>query len=52
MSPQERGKFVTTIGEELKKRLPLLTSMWTSQVGAPQGFASYVVTPGPQIFEF
>ena len=52
MSPQERGKFVTAIGEELKKRLPLLTSVWTAQVGAPQGFASYVVTHGPQIFEF
>jgi aldehyde dehydrogenase (NAD+) len=52
MSPQERGKFVTAIGEELKKRLPLLASVWTAQVGAPQGFASYVVTHGPQIFEF
>ena len=34
MSPQERAKFVTAMGEELKKRLPLLTDVWTAQVGA------------------
>ena len=52
LSPQERAKFVTAIGEELKKRLPALTDVWTAQVGTPKGFASYVVTHGPQIFEY
>src|SRR5262245_37347578 len=43
MSMRERAKFVTAMGEELKKRLPLLTNVWTAQVGAPQGFAGYVI---------
>src|SRR5262245_18065906 len=28
MAPQERAKFVSAMGEELKKRLPLLTDIW------------------------
>ena len=52
MSPQERAKFVTAMGEELKKRLPLLTDVWTAQVGAPKSFAGYVINYGPQLFEF
>jgi aldehyde dehydrogenase (NAD+) len=52
MTPQERSKYVLAMGKELEKRLPLLVNVWTSQVGAPKGFASYVVTHGPQIFEF
>ena len=49
---QERAKFVPAIGEELKKRLPLLTDVWTAQVGAPKSFAGYVINYGPQLFEF
>jgi len=52
MMPQERAKFVAAMGEELKKRLPLLTDVWTAQVGAPKSFASYVINYGPQLFEF
>jgi hypothetical protein len=52
MRPQERAKFVTAMGEELKKRLPLLTDVWTAQVGAPKSFAGYVINYGPQLFEF
>ena len=36
----------------MKKRLSLLAEVWTAQVGAPQGFANYVVTHGPQLFEY
>jgi hypothetical protein len=43
MATAERAKFVTAIGEEMKKRLPLLTEVWTAQVGAPRGFANYVI---------
>lgn len=32
MTMAERAKFVTAIGEEMKKRLPLLIDVWT---GAP-----------------
>ena len=39
MTVQERAKYVTAIGEKLKKRLPLLINVWTAQVGAPQSFA-------------
>ena len=52
MAMAERAKFVTAIGEEMKKRLPLLTEVWTAQVGAPRGFANYVIQYGPQLFEF
>lgn len=52
MSPQERSKYILAMGKELEKRLPLLVNTWTSQVGAPHGFASYVTTHGPMIFEF
>jgi aldehyde dehydrogenase (NAD+) len=34
MAMAERAKFVTAIGEEMKKRLPLLTEVWTAQVGS------------------
>jgi hypothetical protein len=43
MAMAERAKFVTAIGVEMKKRLPLLTEVWTAQVGAPRGFANYVI---------
>jgi aldehyde dehydrogenase (NAD+) len=52
MTIAERAKFVAAIGEEMKKRLPLLTNVWTAQVGAPQGFATFVIQYGPQLFEF
>ncbi len=52
MTVQERAKYVTAIGEELKKRLPLLINVWTAQVGAPQSFAGFVINYGPQLFEF
>ena len=52
MAMAERAKFVTAIGEEMKRRLPLLTEVWTAQVGAPRGFANYVIQYGPQLFEF
>jgi aldehyde dehydrogenase (NAD+) len=52
ISPLERAKFVAVIGEEMKRRLPLLIDVWTAQVGAPQGFASFVIKYGPQLFEF
>ncbi len=52
MTPKERSKFILAMAEEMKKRLPLLAQVWTAQVGAPQGFANYVVTQGPQLFEF
>jgi aldehyde dehydrogenase (NAD+) len=52
MSPQERSKFVSAIGEEMKRRLPLLIDVWTAQVGAPHSFASFVIQYGPQLFEF
>jgi aldehyde dehydrogenase (NAD+) len=51
MTPQERSKYVLAMGKEIEKRLPLFSSVWTAQVGAPTSFASYVVTHGPQIFE-
>jgi hypothetical protein len=31
----------------MKKRLPLLTEVWTAQVGAPRGFANYVTPSRP-----
>ena len=43
MAMAECAKFVTAIGVEMKKRLPLLTEVWTAQVGAPRGFANYVI---------
>ena len=52
MTPQERSKFVLTIGEEMKKRAPLLTDVWTAQVGAPKSFAGYIINFAPQLFEF
>ena len=52
MSMQERAKYVAAIGEELKKRLPLLIDVWTAQVGAPKSFAGFVINYGPQLFEF
>jgi aldehyde dehydrogenase (NAD+) len=52
MAPQERAKYVAAIGEELKKRLPLLIDVWTAQVGAPKSFAGFVINFAPQLFEF
>src|ERR1700733_2388983 len=52
MSPQERAKFVLAIGEEMKKRVPLLANVWTAQVGAPTSFAGYIINFAPQLFEF
>jgi aldehyde dehydrogenase (NAD+) len=52
MTPQERSKFVLAIGEEMKKRAPLLTDVWTAQVGAPTSFAGYIINFAPQLFEF
>ena len=52
MATAERAKFVAAIGEEMKKRLPLFIDVWTAQVGAPQGFAGFVIQYGPQLFEF
>ena len=52
MTPQERSKFVLAIGEEMKKRAPLLTDVWTAQVGAPKSFAGYIINFAPQLFEF
>ena len=52
MTMAERAKFVTAIGEEMKKRLPLLIDVWTAQVGAPKSFAGFVIQYGPQLFEF
>jgi aldehyde dehydrogenase (NAD+) len=52
MTPQERSKFVLAIGEEMKKRVPLLMDVWTAQVGAPKGFAGFVINFAPQLFEF
>jgi acyl-CoA reductase-like NAD-dependent aldehyde dehydrogenase len=52
MTAQERSKFVLAIGEEMKKRAPLLTDVWTAQVGAPKSFAGYIINFAPQLFEF
>src|ERR1700722_15789513 len=52
MTMAERAKYVTAIGEEMKKRLPLLIDVWTAQVGAPKSFAGFVIQYGPQLFEF
>jgi aldehyde dehydrogenase (NAD+) len=52
MAPQERANYVRAIGEELKKRLPLLIDVWTAQVGAPKSFAGFVINYGPQLFDF
>ncbi len=51
MTPQERSKFVLAIGEEMKKRAPLLADVWTTQVGAPKSFAGYIINFAPQLFE-
>ena len=52
MTPQERSKFVLAIGEEMKKRAPVLTDVWTARVGAPKGFAGYIINFASQLFEF
>ena len=49
MTMAERAKFVTAIGEEMKKRVPLLIDVWTAQVGAPKSFAGFVIQYGPQL---
>ena len=36
----------------MKKRAPLLTDVWTAQVGAPTSFAGYIINFAPQLFEF
>src|ERR1700683_5013679 len=51
MTPQERAKFVLAIGEEMKKRVPVLADVWTAQVGAPRGCAGYIINYAPQLFE-
>jgi aldehyde dehydrogenase (NAD+) len=52
MTSQERSKFVLAIGEEMKKRAPLLADVWTAQVGAPKSFAGFIINFAPQLFEF
>jgi aldehyde dehydrogenase (NAD+) len=52
MTSQERSKFVLAIGEEMKKRVPLLADVWTAQVGAPKSFAGFIINFAPQLFEF
>ncbi len=52
MSPKERAKFVLVIGEEMKKRVPVLADVWTAQVGAPKSFAGFIINFAPQLFEF
>jgi delta 1-pyrroline-5-carboxylate dehydrogenase len=51
MTPQERSRFVLAIGEEMKKRVPVLSDIWTAQVGAPKSFAGFIINFAPQLFE-
>jgi acyl-CoA reductase-like NAD-dependent aldehyde dehydrogenase len=49
---RERARLLAALAEALRQRLPLLTDLWTAQVGAPTSFAAAVITYAPQLFDF
>ncbi|MFM0501452.1 aldehyde dehydrogenase family protein [Paraburkholderia caffeinilytica] len=52
MSGEERGVYLKRLTEEVRQRLPLLTQLWTDQVGAPSAFATSLIPVGITRFEF
>lgn len=52
LEPQERGKMLMKVAEELRKRLPELANTWTAQVGAPISLTKYAVHQAPTLFDF
>ncbi|HET8697805.1 MAG TPA: aldehyde dehydrogenase family protein, partial [Gammaproteobacteria bacterium] len=52
MTAQERGAALLKVSELLKKRLPELAAVWTTQVGIPIGLASYLSGQPSELFEY
>jgi aldehyde dehydrogenase (NAD+) len=52
LSATERGTFLTAVARELDKRLPEVAQAWTLQVGIPIAQAQYLVSQGPELFDY
>jgi aldehyde dehydrogenase (NAD+) len=52
MTAQERGAALLKVSELLKKRLPELAAVWTTQVGIPIGLAGYLSGQPSELFEY
>jgi aldehyde dehydrogenase (NAD+) len=52
MSGKERATYIRKLATATKARLPLLTRLWTAQVGAPVGFAGMFAGIAPGMLEY
>jgi acyl-CoA reductase-like NAD-dependent aldehyde dehydrogenase len=52
MSPLERSRYVAALGEELVRREPLLSRVWTAQVGAPVSFTGMYAPFIPTVYSY
>jgi aldehyde dehydrogenase (NAD+) len=52
MAPAQRAECLRRLAEELRQRLPLLSRLWTAQVGAPVTFADMFIGTGPAMFDY
>jgi aldehyde dehydrogenase (NAD+) len=52
LSVAERSKYLRKVADGLRRRLPELAQIWTTQVGAPIFLTSHAVEQAPTLFEF
>ncbi|MET7695613.1 aldehyde dehydrogenase [Streptomyces sp. NPDC005483] len=52
MPAAERAAHLARFTEEVRRRLPLLTGLWTAQVGAPVSFAQGLIGAGERRLDF
>lgn len=52
LSGAERAILIRKFSSAIKARLPLLTRIWTAQVGAPVGFASMFTPVAPAMLDY
>ena len=52
MSPVERSRYIAALGEELARREPILSKVWTAQVGAPVSFTEVNAPLIPTVYSY
>jgi aldehyde dehydrogenase (NAD+) len=52
MSGPERASYIKKLSAAVKQRLPLLTRLWTAQVGAPINFSSMFTPTVPAMLDY
>jgi hypothetical protein len=52
MSPVERSRYIAALGQELTRREPLLSKIWTAQVGAPVSFTGMYAPFIPTVYSY